>query len=586
VLVAVQELPGLAFSTETDCRSLLLTTLNTSDPPGFNYLWDFGDNTALVPGDAPDHTYAEPGEYVVTLLSADGCDVQISQEITVNIIDDPVDGEEISCFAEAVVLNPVSVPGYIYQWEPSEFLNNDTIGSPTAQVDVTTTFSVTITDPALPGCSIMEVIEVVVPPDFELNGPPDSAYCDAPTIVLNAGNSDVDYEWFILGGPLLNEGSELIVTPQVETTYEVVGTDDFGCEKRDTFTLTPTFFDLSASTDTIICLGDSIQISITNNDLSQDLSYVWSPAGSIVPPSTPNDPNPIVKPGSSEVYTVQVTNNVLGCITTEEVRVDVSTFMLEYSPSVLICKGESISLNIAGETDNLIFSWEPVDQIDSGADTPNPVVSPEETTVYTAHVVNTDYGCETDLEVTVNVSWFVPDSLEIYFTEDTVILGDTVFVLWTNQTDPGLEFLWSGFPNILPNETSPVITIDPTAGGPLNIGVTVTNEDECVLEGSVALTVLDPPCDDSTVFVPDAFSPNDDGANDEFQIYSNFIESMDLYIYNRWGELVFEAHNQSEHWDGTFKGEKLHPDVFGYYLNVICIPDKPFSKKGNITLFR
>jgi len=90
----------------------------------------------------------------------------------------------------------------------------------------------------------------------------------------------------------------------------------------------------------------------------------------------------------------------------------------------------------------------------------------------------------------------------------------------------------------------------------------------------------------NTVFLPDAFSPNNDGNNDELRVYSNYLDQFELHIYNRWGEEVYVTYDPNFAWDGTYKGKELPPDVFGYYMRVVCIPDKPFFKKGNITLFR
>ncbi|HLF62544.1 MAG TPA: PKD domain-containing protein, partial [Saprospiraceae bacterium] len=583
VVVAVQELPILCFTTETDCRSLLLNTENCSQG-GFNFIWDFGDSNTSTE-ENPDHTYDNAGVYIVTLLSDDGCDVRITDTITVSVITEEIEDESISCFAEAVVLNPGGSTEYNYDWEPSEFLDNDTSSSPVAQVDVTTTFTVTITDPELPGCSVVEEVEVVVPPDFALSGPSDTAYCDAPTIVLNAGNDDLDYTWYDQDNNLLHEGPVFITTPQVETSYTLVGTDIFGCQKRDTVTLSPTFFNVQAGPDVIICLGDTASIFVLNLDTTQQLSYLWTPAGLIVG-GDPTVSNPIVVPQSDQVFIVTITNDALGCVTSEQVLVSVSQFQIEYTPSVLICRGESIDLVVGNfDTTNLSFSWTPVETIVSGANTSSPEVMPMETTEYCAHIVNENYGCETNLCVTVNVSWFVPDSLIIFVDEDTIILGDKVFHISTNQ-DPTLDFQWSG-EGIEGSTTTPEITANPSSEGTYVYSVTVTNPDGCELIGQTqALTVLNPDCNDDTVFLPDAFSPNGDGDNDVLEVYGNFIDQLELHIYNRWGEEVFVSFNQSNVWDGTYQGEELAPDVFGYYLRVVCIPNKPFFKKGNITLFK
>ena len=114
---------------------------------------------------------------------------------------------------------------------------------------------------------------------------------------------------------------------------------------------------------------------------------------------------------------------------------------------------------------------------------------------------------------------------------------------------------------------------------------TVTDFDGCT---GVACTsspgVADPFCDERDVFIPNAFTPNNSGENDMLCVRSNFIQSMELQIYNRWGEKVFSSTDINNCCDGTYNGQLLSPDVFGYYLNVTCPNGKSYFKKGNITL--
>ena len=64
------------------------------------------------------------------------------------------------------------------------------------------------------------------------------------------------------------------------------------------------------------------------------------------------------------------------------------------------------------------------------------------------------------------------------------------------------------------------------------------------------------------------------------------IKEMTFRIFDRWGELIFETHERGLGWDGTFKGKKMDPDVYDYYLKVTCIDDVESIVKGNITLLK
>jgi gliding motility-associated-like protein len=88
------------------------------------------------------------------------------------------------------------------------------------------------------------------------------------------------------------------------------------------------------------------------------------------------------------------------------------------------------------------------------------------------------------------------------------------------------------------------------------------------------------------LFVPDIFSPNGVGnpENDKLCVYSNCIKSMNLGIYNRWGELIFTTDNQNDCWDGTHKGEPVMTGVYSYRLFVEQFDGEKIEKSGVITL--
>ncbi len=64
------------------------------------------------------------------------------------------------------------------------------------------------------------------------------------------------------------------------------------------------------------------------------------------------------------------------------------------------------------------------------------------------------------------------------------------------------------------------------------------------------------------------------------------IHEMVFRIYNRWGEMVFESTDAKVGWDGTYKGRKVDPDVFDYYLKVKCIGGAEETLKGNVTILK
>ena len=86
--------------------------------------------------------------------------------------------------------------------------------------------------------------------------------------------------------------------------------------------------------------------------------------------------------------------------------------------------------------------------------------------------------------------------------------------------------------------------------------------------------------------MPTIFSPNEDLNNDELCLFGSCITELSLKIYDRWGELVFETTDQSECWDGTFKGKPMNAASYVYVLELTLQDGTTVSEKGNVTLVR
>lgn len=119
--------------------------------------------------------------------------------------------------------------------------------------------------------------------------------------------------------------------------------------------------------------------------------------------------------------------------------------------------------------------------------------------------------------------------------------------------------------------------------------LTVTDEFGCTGSDQVTIRVnIERP-----VHAPNVFSPNQDGLNDFFNLWSSQAASGidNLYIYDRWGNLIYrgqniQLNNLQEGWDGTFKGEPVNPGVFTWMAEVRFIDDMVFNYSGDITVLR
>lgn len=87
-------------------------------------------------------------------------------------------------------------------------------------------------------------------------------------------------------------------------------------------------------------------------------------------------------------------------------------------------------------------------------------------------------------------------------------------------------------------------------------------------------------------YLPTAFSPNGDGFNDELGLLGEGIISMNLTIYNRWGETVINMTNPTQKWDGKYKGEDVPVGVYAYKLFVVLADGETIEQSGNITVIR
>lgn len=182
-----------------------------------------------------------------------------------------------------------------------------------------------------------------------------------------------------------------------------------------------------------------------------------------------------------------------------------------------------------------------------------------------------------------------PDDFLIDLGYDVVILyGETIdLYLFSNRPMDGDEqWMWSD-PTHLSCLTCPTPSYNPTESTLLTLSI--IDGDGCIASAELFVEVVRK--DD--IFVPNVFSPNDDGVNDLLVVYTGIgIQQITcLRIFSRKGDLVFEAKNFSGNsnyigWDGRSKGEPLNAGVFAYIMEVELIDGSLEQLTGTITLVR
>ncbi|MES2398325.1 MAG: gliding motility-associated C-terminal domain-containing protein [Bacteroidota bacterium] len=111
--------------------------------------------------------------------------------------------------------------------------------------------------------------------------------------------------------------------------------------------------------------------------------------------------------------------------------------------------------------------------------------------------------------------------------------------------------------------------------------VTATDTNGCISTDSVKVTVTE------YYFIPNVFSPNNDGLNDLFELKAEGFKTYHAEIYNRWGEKMFETTDSKVHWNGrNISGNVSANGVYFYILYLSNYKDEPKTLKGFLTIVR
>jgi gliding motility-associated-like protein len=111
--------------------------------------------------------------------------------------------------------------------------------------------------------------------------------------------------------------------------------------------------------------------------------------------------------------------------------------------------------------------------------------------------------------------------------------------------------------------------------------VVYNSEDDCSREYESRFVISD-----SELYIPNTFTPNGDGQNDEFRVAYRSIASFECKIYNQWERLVYESEDITEGWDGKIDGRDASPGVYFYIIEAKGIDGQNFDKKGSLNLIR
>ncbi|MFN7592500.1 MAG: gliding motility-associated C-terminal domain-containing protein, partial [Bacteroidota bacterium] len=235
---------------------------------------------------------------------------------------------------------------------------------------------------------------------------------------------------------------------------------------------------------------------------------------------------------------------------------------------------------VTGNCDSILLIA--IDVLPFGFDTIYPVICQDElytlgNTSYNTSGVYTDTvstsGCDSILTVflTVNSS----PNVNITASDSVVYPNDIVRL---NSSAYNVSYQWNSIAELSdPFIKNPSATMTESAW----IYITIENDYGCTAEDSIYVRVIQVDCDERKLFVPNSFSPNGDGVNDKFFAIANQVEFIEMQIFNRWGQLVFQSNDINSKWDGRFK-DTIELGLYVYWIRYAGCEEE--LTKGTILL--
>ena len=499
------------------------------------------------------------GNYQVTVTDATAC--SSSASVTVGQLSQlsvSLSQTDVTCFAGnngAIKLTPAGgTQPYSYAWNSgpvTENLSNLNAAS----------YSVVVTDSN--GCTISTSTIIKEPAQIQINQTVNPVSCfggnnGAIHVNITGGTPGYTYRW--------NDNS-------VSQNLSNITAGNYGVSVTDASSCTATFGNISVGQPTQIelngtvvpvgCVGQNggqVQLTVTGG--TPVYTFEWS--------------NQAISQNINSVsagnYTTTVTDNH-GCTISKTFTVG-TTSPLEINATVInsscsTAQNGAVDLTVTGGTPPYNYNWS--DGLVT-KDLSNVIQGSYTVSVTDAMNCSTQssYNVLTDYDLTLHAS----PSL-------TVKQGETAQLNAITNVDHGATFTWT------PANYVVCPTCQATeAFAPLNTlyTVTVIDANGCKASDTVEVDVI--PI--QGIFIPNAFTPNHDGNNDEFQIFGDVsdVNYLEVMVFDRWGEKVFESNDHHFKWDGVYKGQ---PSAIGTYIYIMQVVFSDGSKKefkGSVTLLR
>lgn len=477
--------------------------------------------------------------------------------------------------------------------------NTNSIVQADSNVSTTTLFaglpagSYTIRSIDTTGCFADTLVTLNEPTQVTLAHSNDTIVCigGTATLIANAtGGNGAPYSYIWIG--LTGNSNTQNVNPTIANVYEFYAEDPMGCT-TDTSQITVSMFPpilLTPSASDTVCPGDFGTVSVSaNGGIGGTYFYNWTDEqGNSVGANSSLTIAPTHAPAT---YYVTVTDD---CETPPSVDSVVIYWYQEPDVSFtsdIVDGCYPVDVTFVNTTDpNFVSScvWDfGNNQTSVSVDTANNVYFIVGS--YDVNLTVTSYeGCTSDTTYAnyINVYGyptadfgFTPNPTDVLHPEVTFIDSSTIDVTSFQWYFGDSASLGS---SIVQN---PSFTFPDAAPGTYPVELIVVNQYGCAdtIEHTVIVNGV------FNLFIPNTFTPNGDGNNDYFFPVGESVDPQDyhFYIFNKWGEKIFEANQLDSKWDGTFQGQPLQDGVYVWRIQLLdAITGEYYDYKGHVLLMR
>jgi large repetitive protein len=558
--------------------------------------------------------------YYVTVKGTDKCENTAANAVAVTIKVNPVatatditvNGSTSVCANVTAILAATSttVTNPVFTWYSDVALNTVVFTGAvftTPVLTANTTYYVTVKGDNRCESSTATARAVAITVNALPNNPivsaPNGGICagDGATLTVTNAQAGVTYEWYnaAVGGNLLFTGTTFNVTALTTTTdYYVLAIGTGGCNNNGgrvkvTVTVnTKPSVPMVAATSVSVCTGSSAILTVTNPQTGVTYNWYTASAGGTLAGTGINFTTPAVI--ANVTYYVEGANGT--CISSSRTPVNVIALPVPVAPASVtaangtLCAGSSTILTVNNPVAGLVYRWYAASSggtvLAEGITFNTPNLNA--TTIYYAEAIAVG-GCASATRTGVTV------------TVLPVLDKPTVVVQTT--TINSVTFAWAAVAGATAYEVSldnGLTWVSPTSGSTgttylvsglkpdQNVSILVRAKGQTACQtsqnGSATGKAANPFGDQ--VYIPNAFTPNNDGKNDIFLIYGNTISSAKMSIYTQWGQLIFQSDNVANGWDGTFKGVNQPNGVYVYMVDITFSNGTTSMRKGTVTLIR